>query len=57
MKGASVLMRTVIRARITFADFYIGFFPGFISTVISTALAGIEIFKRQTVQLFKELEV
>jgi putative ABC transport system permease protein len=57
MKGASVLMPTVIRARIAFVDFYIGFIPGVLSTVIGTALAGIGIFKRQTAQLFKELEV
>jgi putative ABC transport system permease protein len=57
MKGASVMMPSVIRARITYADFYIGFIPGVVSMMIGTALAGIGIFKRQTAQLFKELEV
>ena len=56
MKGASVMMPTVIRARITAADYYIGFFPGVISTLIGTALAGVGIFKRQTANLFKELD-
>lgn len=56
MKGSSVMMPTVIRARITPVDFYIGFLPGIISTVIGAALAGIGIYKRKTSQLFKELE-
>jgi putative ABC transport system permease protein len=57
-KGASsaIMMPDVVRARITETDFYIGFIPGVISTVIGTALAGIGIYKRKTAQLFKELE-
>jgi putative ABC transport system permease protein len=54
--SASVMMPDVIRARITDADFYLGFIPGVISTVIGTALSGIGIYKRKTAQLFKELE-
>jgi putative ABC transport system permease protein len=56
MKGSSVMMPTVIRARITPVDFYIGFLPGIISTVIGSALAGVGIYRRKTSQLFKELE-
>ncbi|MHC1776926.1 MAG: ABC transporter permease [Lentimicrobium sp.] len=56
MKGASVLMPTTIRARITPMDFYLGFIPGLISTVTGTMLSGIGIYKRQTARLFKELE-
>ncbi|MDP2238400.1 MAG: FtsX-like permease family protein [Bacteroidales bacterium] len=56
MEGASMMMPTVIRARITPVDFYIGFIPGLISTVIGTMLSGIGIYKRQTARLFKELE-
>jgi putative ABC transport system permease protein len=56
LKGSSVMMPTVIRARITPVDFYIGFLPGIISTVIGAAFAGIGIYKRKTSQLFKELE-
>jgi len=57
LEGASLMMPSRIRAHITPADFYIGFIPGIISTVIGTALSGIGIYKRKTAQLFKELEV
>ncbi len=56
MKGTSMMVPSVIRARISAPDFYIGFLPGVVSTLIGTALAGIGIFKRQTAKLFKELE-
>jgi len=48
---------SVLRASISSETFYIGFFPGLFSTVLGTALSGIGIYKRQTAQLFKELEV
>lgn len=57
MKGSSIMMPTVLRARITPVDYYIGFFPGIVSTLIGTSLAGLGIYKRKTSQLFKELEV
>ena len=56
MKGASIMMPTEIRARITPVDYYIGFIPGVVSTLIGTLLSGIGIFRRQTAKLFKELE-
>lgn len=56
IQGSSVMMPSVIRARITPPDFWLGFIPGLISTVIGTMLSGIGIFKRQTARLFKELE-
>ncbi len=56
MEGATVMMPSVIRTRITPVDYYIGFVPGLISTVTGTMLAGIGIYKRQTARLFKELE-
>jgi len=56
MEGASLMMPSTIRARITATDYYLGFIPGLISTVLGSALAGIGIFKRKTSQLFKELE-
>jgi putative ABC transport system permease protein len=56
MKGSSVMLPAVIRARITPIDFYLGFVPGVISTVIGTMLSGAGIYKRQTSSLFKELE-
>jgi len=53
---SSLMMPNVIRARITATDYYIGFIPGVISTLIGTMLSGIGIYKRKTAQLFKELE-
>jgi len=56
MKNASIMMPRVFRAHITPATWIVGFIPGFISTQLGTMLAGIGIYKRQTAQLFKELE-
>jgi len=56
MKNASIMMPRVFRAHITPVTWYIGFIPGLVSTQIGTMLAGIGIYKRQTAQLFKELE-
>jgi len=56
MKNASMMFPSVIHAKITTQTYYIGFFPGLISTVLGTALSGIGIYQRQTAQLFKELE-
>ena len=56
MQGATVLWPGVFRAKVTAQAYYIGFIPGLISTVIGTMLSGIGIYKRQTAQLFKELE-
>ncbi len=52
----AIMMPDIARSRITPPDFYIGFIPGVISTVIGTMLSGVGIFKRKTAQLFKELE-
>jgi len=56
MEGSSIMMPSIIRARITPADYYLGFIPGLVSTVIGTMLSGAGIYKRQTAKLFKELE-
>jgi putative ABC transport system permease protein len=56
MEGASMMMPSTIRTRITPPAYYLGFIPGVFSTVLGTALAGIGIYKRQTAKLFKELE-
>ncbi len=56
MEGSSMMLPTHIRARIAPPDFYIGFIPGLLSTILGTMLAGIGIYKRQTARLFKELE-
>ncbi len=57
MQNISMMMPTVYRARITPEAFYIGFIPGLFSMVLGQALSGIGIYKRDTAQLFKELEV
>jgi putative ABC transport system permease protein len=54
--SSAVMIPNIVHARITPVDYYIGFIPGVISTLIGTMLAGIGIFKRKTAQLFKELE-
>jgi putative ABC transport system permease protein len=56
MQGSSAMIPSIIRARISPVDFYLGFIPGLMSTVIGTMLSGIGIYKRQTASLFKELE-
>lgn len=56
MEGASMMYPSTIRTRITPTDYYIGFIPGLISTVVGAMLAGIGIYRRKTSQLFKELE-
>lgn len=56
MQGSSMMMSGVFRAQITPECYYIGFIPGVLATFLGTALAGIGIYKRQTAQLFKELQ-
>jgi len=56
MGNSTMMMQSVMKARITPDAYYIGFIPGVLATVIGTALAGIGIFKRKTAQLFKELQ-
>jgi len=56
MKNVNMMFPSVLRAKITQEAYYIGFFPGLVSTVLGTVLAGIGIYKRQTAALFKELE-
>ncbi len=56
LRNSSIMMSNLVRARIGAASFYIGFIPGLAATLLGTALSGIQIFKRQTASLFKELE-
>ena len=57
MQKSTVLMPSVIRAHVTPVSYVIGFLPGLFASVIGTMFAGIGIYRRQTSQLFKELEV
>lgn len=56
MKNSNMMMPSVLRSQITTTTYFIGFIPGLLSTVIGAMLAGIGIYKRQTANLFKELE-
>ena len=56
MRNSNMMMPSIIRAQITTTTYFIGFIPGVISTLIGAMLAGIGIYKRQTANLFKELE-
>lgn len=56
MKDSTMMLPTIMRAHISATTYYIGFLPGIISTVLGAMLAGIGIYKRETANLFKELE-
>ena len=55
-KNSTMMIPTVFRAHITAGACYIGLVPGLLATVLGTLLSGVGIFRRQTAQLFKELE-
>ena len=57
MKNSTMIMSDVLRAQVTPICFFIGFIPGILATLVGTAISGIGIYRRQTSQLFKELEV
>jgi putative ABC transport system permease protein len=57
MKNSTLLFPGVIHAKITTETYYLGFIPGLFSMVLGTMLSGVGIYRRQTAQLFKELEV
>ena len=57
LSNSTMLMPSIIRAKVVPSLFYIGFIPGLFAMVLGTALSGIGIYKRQTATLFKELEV
>jgi putative ABC transport system permease protein len=57
MKNSTMLFPGIIHAKITAETYYLGFIPGVFSMVLGTMLSGVGIYRRQTAQLFKELEV
>ena len=57
MQSSGMVMPNVIRAQITQECFWIGLIPGVIAPFLGTLLSGMVVYKRQTAQLFKELEV
>jgi putative ABC transport system permease protein len=56
MKSSTMMISDVIRAQVEPFTFVIGFVPGILATFLGAAISGIGIYKRQTSQLFKELE-
>ena len=57
MQKSTITISSVMHARVTTTSYYIGFLPGLFASVLGTMFAGIGIYKRQTSQLFKELEI
>lgn len=56
LKNASMMIPNVAHTRITPRSLWIGFIPGILSPLLGSALAGMGIYRRQTAQLFRELE-
>lgn len=56
MGNAEIPFPNILRARINGMAFVIGIFPGVMSTILGAALSGLAIYKRNTAELFKELE-
>lgn len=56
MKNSSMMVSGVMRAQVKANSYFIGFIPGVLAILLGTAVSGIGIYKRQTSQLFKELE-
>ncbi len=56
LKDSKVIMSATMKAQVTPASYFVGFFPGVIASVIGAIFSGIGIYKRNTAQLFKELE-
>ena len=57
MDKSTMLMPSVLRAKVMPYMFFIGFIPGLLAMVFGNMLSGIGIYKRETARLFKELEV
>jgi putative ABC transport system permease protein len=57
LENSTMLMPSVIRAKITPELFFIGFIPGVLAMVFGNMLSGMGIYRRETASLFKELEV
>jgi putative ABC transport system permease protein len=56
LKNNSIMIDNIVRAQVTPSSYIVGFLPGMLATLCGTALSGIGMYKRQTSQLFKELE-
>jgi putative ABC transport system permease protein len=49
------MIEETVRARVTSTSWVLGFVPGLAATLLGTGISGIDIFRRQTAQLAKEL--
>jgi putative ABC transport system permease protein len=56
VKNAAIMIPSVLHSQVTPFAYVIGFIPGLLATLLGTAISGRGIYKRQTAQLFKELE-
>lgn len=54
---SSMMIPSVMRAKLTSDLFYIGFIPGVLAMSLGTLLSGFGIYKRQTSLLMKEMEL
>jgi len=55
-KTSTMVFENVIRTKLSIGIFITSFIPGICASLLGTALAGTAIYKRQTSQLFKELD-
>jgi len=55
-RNAAIMIPSVLHSQVTSWAYVIGFIPGLLATLLGTSIAGRGIYKRQTAQLFKELE-
>ena len=56
-QNSAMMISNIIHAQIVPSCYYVGLIPGIIAPLLGSAIAGINIYKRRTAQLFKELEV
>jgi putative ABC transport system permease protein len=56
LKNAAIMIPSVLHSQVTPFAYVIGFLPGLLATLLGTLISGRGIYKRQTAQLFKELE-
>ena len=57
MRNSNMIISAEYRTIVTGMSYVIGFIPGLIAPLLGTMAAGVGIYRRQTSQLFKELEV
>ncbi|MFC1898184.1 ABC transporter permease [Candidatus Cloacimonadota bacterium] len=56
MKDAKMIMSAKMQAQVNTTSYIVGFLPGVLASVLGAIISGIGIYKRNTAQLFKELE-